>query len=285
MAISGAGNTPTFSWTAPTGSFDTQRILIRDITDLRGGGVSNVIYTKDIGSAATSFSLNPNDPALTQQLSFGRAYSLELDAVQLRNALGPNTFPNTLSQSRTFIDFVLLPTGSPNQVFLPFTNTSNPLAPAYQFNSIPVVSGQSIYIDPLIAIGYDYQISAGDPNFASVLLPTGIGDNLYQLFLWDGTNWVFRSSLTGGLQYFFEAGGVDRFRILGIEISALIDPLNTVAFITGLTFVGDGLFSGTMTAITEFVAEAPLPGALSLFVTGLALLGAAGRRRRRKASA
>src|SRR5262249_16397202 len=38
MSISGAGNAPTFSWTAPTTPFDTQRVIIRDTTDLRGTG-------------------------------------------------------------------------------------------------------------------------------------------------------------------------------------------------------------------------------------------------------
>lgn len=44
-------------------------------------------------------------------------------------------------------------------------------------------------------------------------------------------------------------GGVDRFRVLGIESSAGLDPNNVTAFVTGLAFVTDGQFTGTMTPI------------------------------------
>src|SRR5262249_26284937 len=124
MSISGAGNAPTFSWTAPTTPFDTQRVIIRDTTDLRGtggvggNGVANIIYSQDIGAAATSFQVNPLDPNFTQQLASGRLYTFELNVRDLRNNAGGTGLHNTLSQSRTFFDFMLLPTGVPGQVFL-----------------------------------------------------------------------------------------------------------------------------------------------------------------------
>ena len=52
---------------------------------------------------------------------------------------------------------------------------------AYVFN-ISVQAGQTYYIDPAVAIGYDYRIGVGDPSFMSVVLPTGIGDGLYDIF-------------------------------------------------------------------------------------------------------
>ena len=75
-----------------------------------------------------------------------------------------------------------------------------------------------------VTIGYDYAIAPGDPNFAAFILPTGIGDNLYDLYLFNGTEYFFKAQVTGGDPYFFDPGGVDRFRILGIEASAGIDP-------------------------------------------------------------
>ena len=138
----------------------------------------------------------------------------------------------------------------------------------------------AVYIDPLVAIGYDYQVGAGDPLFTSVTLPTGIGDNKYQLFLNNGTGFVFAADLDGGVTYNFAGGGVDLFRILGIELSAGLDPNNATAFITALTFAGDGTFSGTMTPLTAVAT--PLPATLPLFATGLGLIGILTRRNRRR---
>ena len=286
MAMSGAGNTPTFSWNQPAGTFDTQRIRIYDLTDFRGAGgvggngVANVIFTQDIGATATSFTVDPASPLFTQQLVFGRQYSFELNVRDLRDGATGTGNPATLSQSRTLIDFTLLPNGAPAKVFLPFTDTTNAAVPVFRFAAVSVTARQPIFIDPLVAIGYDYQIGLGDPNFASVVLPTGIGDDLYELWLWDGSKYNFSKTLTGGVAHLFDGLGVDRFRILGIEVSALLDPLNSLAFITGLTFLSDGTFNGTMTAIT---ADIPLPAALPLFATGLGVLGWLAHRRKRKA--
>jgi hypothetical protein len=130
-----------------------------------------------------------------------------------------------------------------------------------------------VFIDPLVAIGYDYQIGIGDPNFASVLLPS-IGDNVYELQLWNGSAFEFADTLNGGDPYTFGLSGVDRFRILGIELGAGLDPFNPSAFITGLTFASDGSFSGTMTPITVNVpgpiAGAGLPGLVLAFGGALA---------------
>ena len=57
---------------------------------------------------------------------------------------------------------------------------------SYQFN-ITVQPGQVYYIDPEIAIGYDYAIGQDNPNFASVLLPN-VGDGLFDIF--GSTTWA-----------------------------------------------------------------------------------------------
>lgn len=134
------------------------------------------------------------------------------------------------------------------------------------------------FIDPFVAIGYDYAIGVGDPNFASVLLPTGIGDNLFDLFLWDGSAYVDSGiDLTGGAQFFFGAAGVSRFSVRGIEVAAGLNPDNVAAFITGLTFAANGNFTGTMSPVTVEVSAVPEPGSLALV---LAAFGAWGARRR-----
>jgi hypothetical protein len=128
--------------------------------------------------------------------------------------------------------------------------------PVYCFNGVPVQAGSTVLIDPTIAVGFDYAIGAGDPLFESVTLPTGIGDNLFDLLLWGGTGWVDTGlDLHGGQRHFFAPGGVDRFRILGIETAVGLDPFAVGKFTTGLTFVADGEFNGTMTPILATVPE------------------------------
>jgi hypothetical protein len=149
---------------------------------------------------------------------------------------------------------------------------------SYQFN-LSVVPGRTNYIDPELAVGYDYQIGDGNPNFLSVNLPDAIGDGLYDLYGFDvgGNETLFAHNWDGHDVYTFAAGGVSKFRVLGIETSAGLDPTNTTAFVTGLTFAGKGEFTGTQTPITVAV-EVPEPPALAL--VALALVGAGVARRR-----
>ena len=118
--------------------------------------------------------------------------------------------------------------------------------------------------DPAIATGYDY-VATGQ-NFKSVQLPfLTQGDNRYTMHLDDGAGGFQTASaatLDAGIEYDFLAGFVDalgnvfaavpaglaKFRILGIETAAAVDPANPVGFVTGLSFVAGG-GSFTMTGI------------------------------------
>jgi probable HAF family extracellular repeat protein len=133
---------------------------------------------------------------------------------------------------------------------------------AFTFN-VPVSAGSTIYIDPAIASGYQYQIGNGDPNFQSVTLPIGIGDNQYSLSLCGGTS---LGTIAGGTTYSFGSAGTDCFDVTGIPLSAGLSPNDSQAFPTGLTFMSSGTFDGTMTAMTSTVPE---PGMFWLFFSGL----------------
>jgi len=133
-------------------------------------------------------------------------------------------------------------------------------------------------VDPLVAIGYKYAIGAGDPKFASVLLPA-VQNNSFTLNFLVGQS-LIHQPIAPNTQFFFPEGGVDAFDVTDIDASANLDPGNVTAFITGLTFVGDGDFTGTMTPIIEDLAETPEPTTLLLWGTSMAGLGLAARWRR-----
>lgn len=165
---------------------------------------------------------------------------------------------------------------------LPGSSASNPLMPVasdegwnFDFN---VVAGTPVFIDPDIAIGYDYIVNSG-PSITSVLLPT-FGDGLYDLWLWNGEAWVASGDvLSGGVTFTF-AEAVTRFRILGIEEGAALDPLNPTAFVTGLTFSETGPVSMSQNPIVVTV-PVPEPETYAMFLAGLGLIAAARRRRAR----
>lgn len=80
------------------------------------------------------------------------------------------------SIARVWADFVRKADGGP------VVNLSVVLADsAYKFG-IVVVPGAAYYIDPDVAVGYDYTKGLGDPNFRSVTLPVGIDDALFDTY-------------------------------------------------------------------------------------------------------
>lgn len=132
-----------------------------------------------------------------------------------------------------------------------------------------------IFIDPIVAIGYDYTSSI---NVASVQIPAALmnGDDTFRLIL----PGVGEFTLMAGVPFDITsvvAGGVNAFTIDGIDTTELLDPNDPMAFVTGLTFVSGGQAMATMTPIT-FDTDAnnpgtpgvPVPGTLLLLGVGLA---------------
>ncbi len=171
---------------------------------------------------------------------------------------------------------------------------SSPLAPlvptivdpntgAFQFN-FGVAPGQLIYIDPLVATGYDYQVSSG-PNIASALFPILPGQSsAYQIFTLDGLTQL--GTAMGGSTFNFGAGGVNAFRLLGINPNIALDPSNTLAFVTGLTFVNGGRVAMSQLPLTTFVGggagTVPEPATWAMMILGFLGVGSMVRSQRRR---
>ncbi|GGZ71418.1 nidogen-like domain-containing protein [Paraglaciecola chathamensis] len=164
---------------------------------------------------------------------------------------------------------------------LPGDNAENPILPVinpetptdYNFEFVIIEPETPIFIDPDVAVGYDYIVNSG-PNITSVMLPTGFGDDVYDLWLWDAAlmDWFDTGEdLLGGVTYDFDTA-VDRFRILGIEASEMVDPTDPQAFVTALTFDDTGVINMNQNAITEFVDDAQAvsaPAGLGIFALSL----------------
>lgn len=170
----------------------------------------------------------------------------------------------------------------------PGSEASNPLLPvfvdgSYSFN-FNVQLNQRVFVDPLVAVGYDFVLGdTTSPSFQSVLLPN-VGDGLFELLLWNGSQYVNAASLTAGIAYSFVGSDVRRFRITGIEVSAGLDPADTTAFVTGLTFNGAGAVALMQTPLTFNTTPVPEPSSYALMGLGLAAVFGAKLRSRRAAA-
>lgn len=274
ITLSGTSANPTFSWTPPLGAVvDGYRINIYDKSlinfnlangPFNSGGVVSINQAPNV----TSYTVQASDFTRPgNAFVLGKQYSIEIGLIQTRDHSSINLNNDNLqSIARVYADFTPNAGGGP-PVNLPVVLVNG----AYQFNMV-VVTGQTYYIDPDVAIGYDYQIGAGDPNFKPVTLPVGIGDGKYDIFGYDALNnlVLLADDWLGGSVFNFAAGGLSRFRVTDIETSAGLNPNNTTAFITGLTFAGSGSFTGTQTPIVVNIQSVPEPGSMALVVLAFA---------------
>jgi len=118
-------------------------------------------------------------------------------------------------------------------------------------------AGRTLFFAADYAAGFDFEVTS--TQFASVLLPD-TGDGLYELYQWDGEQYAFAQSLSGGEPWAFSPG-VERFRILGVEQGEELNEEDPTTFVLGLTFTDQTIADVTITAIPE-------PSTLVLLVMG-----------------
>ncbi len=271
---SGTTTTPTISWnapaaTAPTGYNQATRVFIFDLNNNK-----QEIFRMDLAPGVTSVTVPANIPGFGALSPTGHYGVLVRDDYRTQN----NATNGASSQS--FFDFHPNATSQfSGPVNIPVSSVNTVGATVYSFN-IDVSHGQSVNLDPAAALGYIFSIGVGNPNFATVELPNLGLSHPYDLYVWNGTAFVFAQQLGANTLYNFGPGGVSRFEVLGIDASLGLDPNNSTAFVSQVTFTGDGQFTGTMTAITSV----PEPSTWAMMILGFAGVGFMTYRRRNQAT-
>lgn len=272
VTLSGSERAPTVSWSIPAGSGATAETVF--VFYRSPGSPTEAIYK----SLSLSPGVNTYDIP-TGYLNVGGLYS-----ISVQSDIDSNGLTGILeARSRSFsVSYTATAGTFPQPVVLPSVSPTLSAygGPIFEFNT-PVTAGAPISIDPPAATGFIYDIGNGDPNFASVELPDVNNPNPYDLYLWNGSKFVFDTTLNPNTVFDFGGNGVSEFEILGIASSVGLNPNSGTDFVTTLTFEGSGTFTGTMTP----VISVPEPSTWAMLLIGLAGLGFAGSRRAMRPSA
>ena len=243
--------TPTILWDLPAGNtvpFENISIgLFDDVTDFRlfvFGPGQNQLFD-NLSATETSYQFSPN------VLEEGGRYVVRVVLRDLDDS------GNTTNRSVTFLNFTPIPGSGGGEIYLPTLDEGG----IYNFD-FDVTQAVPVVLDPEVAVGYIYEIGDGDPRFAMVNLPVE-GDGLYDLTVYNDAGNVIQTTALAASTWFdfttIDSSGISKFEVSGIEVSAGLDPLDTTAFMTTLTFASSGRFTGTMTPVTQEIEE---PGVL-----------------------
>lgn len=163
------------------------------------------------------------------------------------------------------------------------SNPPNPVTGAFEI-VIPdgVEAGEVTWIDPPVAVGYEYEVTGGE--FATVTAPSlATVADIDGYLITVGTQTALIAA--GQTVDFFDIFGVNPtfVTLTGIDEALALDPANVIAFPTGVSFTARTFQTVvTMTPITmdDNVGAVPLPASMLLYLGGLAGFGFVARRRR-----
>lgn len=173
--------------------------------------------------------------------------------------------------------------GSEFNPILP-SNPPNPVTGAFEIE-IPdgVAAGDTTWIDPPIAVGYEYEVTGG-AEFATVTAPSlATVADLDGYLITVGSATAFIGA--GQTLDFLAAFGLTPtyFTLTGINEALALDPLNQIAFPTGVSFTTQTfqtIVNMTPIIMDDTVGAVPLPASMLLYLGGLAGFGFVARRRR-----
>lgn len=259
-----------------------------------GSGLANVYATTTAGGAPRPVLL-AGDAVGTDGTTFAGVLNASQNSFQI-NDRGQVSLYARLQRGNVSFDGIvrvdpeagvspgnpLLPvTGSPPAApplgGLPPLATPVIVLPGWSVPGCRRMVGGTCFVDPEFAAGYVYTMSAGGPKFESVLVPAALsgGDAEFTLHF-DGQHF----DLHAGQRFNFTdhvAGGVDRFTLLGVDVTEQLNPNDPNAFVVGLTFGADN-GSEFSVQINPLVVGVPEPGPAWLLLAGVPLLGLRARR-------
>jgi hypothetical protein len=258
VTVTGGTTTPTVSW---VGSGDGAFVQILSTS-------GTPLFSRGGLSATGSFQVPSGI------INTSNSYVVEVAEANTHDGTTNTAHYNEAAISRALFDYTVSPSAPSVPLNIPMIDSSG----VFHFN-MSVSAGVTTYIDPEIATGYIYAIGAGNPDFASVTLPTlPHQTGPYEIEWNGGLDTAFRS---GGSVLDFTGGGVSSFEVTGIDVANDLSPTNPTALVTTLTFEGTGMFTGTMTPLTVNVPE---PATWAMMLIGFAGLAFAGYGASRKSA-
>jgi len=147
----------------------------------------------------------------------------------------------------------------------------------YVFANVPVSEGLPLYVDPLVATGYDYSVTGG-PLITSAIFSALTGDadgyDIYTLGDLSTAGWLGHVAAGGTFDFLNPVSG---FSLRGIDLASALNPNDPTAFVTGLIFDRSGTATITQTPVTTDTSAAPEPAAWMMMILGFGMVGSAMR--------